>query len=434
MSHRKLHIGMSLAPTWLSGDGWRRQDSRVEDLLDSDFYVDVARRAEAAHLDFVFRPDTLFLSAAALENGPGFTSMDPTVLLAALSRETSHIGLLSTVSTSFFPPYIVARQIQSLNWLSKGRTGWNIVTALDGNDNFGIETMPSAEERYARAAEFTQIVRHLWQSFPADSIVCDRTGGRYADSRRVQPIDHRGPFFNVKGPLTLPGYDRAPLPLIQAGASPAGRDFAASVADAVFASAPDMQAAIDLRRDLRARAETHGRSADDILVLPGLSLYLAQTRRQAEELFAETHQRTARVKALANLKAMTGLEVTDWPDDRPVTLADLPPLPSQPRSRTHLDLLLRAIERDTPRLGELLKRPELIGSAHWQVIGTVDDAFDTITAWSEADAIDGFVTLPGGSVDCLHRSINELIPRLAQAGHFRKAYGSDTFYGHLKEK
>ena len=213
------------------------------------------------------------------------------MLLATLARETTHIGLLSTVSTMFMPPYILARQIMSLHWLSNGRAGWNIVTALDGNHNFGLDAMPSSDERYARAAEFTEVVKLLWESFPEAALKRDRQSGRFTDIAVVRPIDHQGRHYKVKGPLNLPAYARAPVPLIQAGASETGRHFASSIADAIFASTPDRQAAIALRADLRRRARQHGRAADDIRLLPGLSLYLAPTRQEARDLYEFTHKR-----------------------------------------------------------------------------------------------------------------------------------------------
>lgn len=361
---RRLHIGMSLAPTWLSGEGWRRLDSNVEMIYSEEFYLDIARRAEAAKLDFVFRPDTLFLDPRALETGPGFGSLDPTLLLAALARQTRHIGLITTISTTFNPPYVVARQLQTLNWLSRGRVGWNIVTALDGNENFGLPAMPSAEERYERAAEFTQVVRRLWASYPQEALKQDRESGRYGDPSQVQPIDHDGACFSVKGPLNLPAYDAAPIPLIQAGASPTGRDFAATVADAIFASTPDRGAAVELRDDLRRRALGHGRRADDIRVLPGLSLFLAPNRAEARALFAQTHARTDAARKLAAIRDMTGLDLSHWPDDRRITAADLPPATQARRSRTHAELLIRLIRNEEPRLADLLTRPEVHGSAH----------------------------------------------------------------------
>ncbi|NIF26734.1 NtaA/DmoA family FMN-dependent monooxygenase [Pantoea sp. Tr-811] len=427
-----LHIGMSLAPTWLSGEGWRRPDSRVETLFGSDFALDIARRSEAAHLDFVFRPDVSCVVADALESGSGFTSLDPTLLLAALTRETSRIGLVTTISTTFFPPYLVARQLQSLNWLSQGRVGWNIVTALQGHENFGLAAMPSAEERYARAAEFTEVVQRLWRSFPQQALLIDRANGRYADPAQVQAIAHEGDFHKVQGPLNLPEQG-ARIPLIQAGASDSGRDFAARVADIVFAPTPDQEAAAELRRDLSRRAERHGRNAADIRLLPGLSLFLADTREEARELFMATHARVDVARKHASIKQMTGLDLAAWPSDRRIHASDLPPLQLQPgASRTHVGLLRRLIERESLLPSELLMRPEVLSAAHWQVIGTVDDAVDEIADWAEAGVMDGFIAAPGGSFGSVYRFLDEVVPRLVERGLFRARYQGSTFAEHLR--
>jgi FMN-dependent oxidoreductase (nitrilotriacetate monooxygenase family) len=435
MGHsRKLHIGMSLTPTWLSGNGWRRDDSGIEGGLTTEFYLDIARRAEAAKLDFVFRPDTLFVNTVLLGKGGGFTGLDSTLLLASLARETSHIGLLSTVSTMFMPPYILARQIMSLHWLSNGRAGWNIVTALDGYQNFGLDSMPSSEERYARAAEYTEVVRLLWQSFPEAALLRDKQSGAMTDATQVKTIDHVGPHFRVKGPLNVAGYGRAPVPLVQAGASEPGREFATQVADAIFASTPDMEAAVDLRHDLRSRAERHGRNADDIRLLPGLSLYLAASRAEAFDLFRETHAGADRGRKVAHIRNLTGLDLETWPDDRRVQVSDLPVMPPTSGSRTHGDLLRRLIARETLTVAELLERPEVNGSGHWRIIGTIDDAATEIMRWTTAGAIDGFVLTPGGSTSCMRMALSDLMPRLSEIGLLRKDYTGDTFAHHLSER
>ena len=429
-----LHIGLSIAVTWLTGDAWRRADSGVEEIFSSAFYVDLAKRAEAAKLDFLFRPDTLFLDPEAARRSPGFSSLDPSVLLAAIAGETDFIGLVSTASTTFYPPYVVARQLQSLNWLSKGRAGWNIVTSLDGAANFGLDRMPSSEERYRRAAEFTEVVRALWCSYPGDAVTIDRASGLYADPARVAPIDHDGAAFRVRGPLNVPAFGSDAIPLFQAGASPAGRDFAASVADAIFAAAPDRDAGAELRSDLRRRMAGHGRDPDALLVLPGLSLYLAPTRREAEELFAETHARQDAARIFKAIEAMIGLDLSDAPLDHRLTGASLPEPDPAVRSRTHADLLRRYIAREEPTVGELLKRPEVVGSAHWRVVGTVDDALRDIAAWADAGAADGFIALPGGSRQSLDLLLEELVPRLAESGRFRRDYGGATLAAHLRER
>ncbi|MGY0587813.1 MAG: NtaA/DmoA family FMN-dependent monooxygenase [Paraglaciecola chathamensis] len=426
-----LHIGMSLAPTWLSGDSWRRDDSRVEELYSLPFYQTIAAKAEAAHLDFLFLPDTLFLDKQAVQGGGGFAGLDPTLVLAALSQATSHIGLLTTASTTFGNPYLLARQLQTMNWLTQGRIGWNIVTALGGQPNFGLEVMPSSDERYQKAHEFTEVVQALWNSFPSDALVRDRKGV-FADARQIQAIDHQGDFYQVAGPLNTPQYP-ADIPLIQAGASNTGRQFAASIAHAVFAATPDMSVAKDLRHDLRERARALGRSADDIRVLPGLSLYLATTRDEAEALYLATHKRVDVTRKIGFIEECTGMSLSQWPMDKPITEHDLPEKRGKVRSQTHADLVTRLIKREHLTLEALLKRPEVIGSAHWQVIGTVDDAFNAISEWHDQGAIDGFICTPGGSWGSVDLALTQLMPRLAEAGRLRSEYKHTTFMGHLTE-
>lgn len=428
-----LHIGLSLAPTWQSGDAWRRADSDIEGIYSADFAVDLARRAEAAHLDFVFRPDVCAVNESQLDAGSGFACLDPSILLAAVSQHTSRIGLVSTVSTTWNPPYVVARQLQSLNWVSRGRIGWNIVTALQGHENFGLSAMPSADERYRRAAEFTQVVRQLWDSFPADSLLIERDTGRYADATRVRPIDHEGEHFRVRGPLNMPQF-AARIPLIQAGASQSGRDFAAAVADVVFAPTPDLQAAQDLRDDLSLRALRHGRDPAEVRLLPGLSLYLADTREQAREIFMHTHGRLDRTRKLQQIREMTGLDVSNWPDDQPITPADLPAPPPSPASRTHSHLLRRLLARESLTVSELLLRPEVISAAHWQVIGTAQDAVESIQAWAASGAIDGFIAAPGGSVGSIALFLERVMPELVERGLFRRDYHGQTFMEHLGQQ
>ncbi|WP_134637032.1 LLM class flavin-dependent oxidoreductase, partial [Pseudomonas aeruginosa] len=251
---------------------------------------------------------------------------------------------------------------------------------------------------------------------------------------RVHPVDHDGEFLKVKGPLNLPAFGEARIPLVQAGASESGRDFAASVADLVFAPTPDKEAALELRRDLSRRAERHGRSPRDVRLLPGFSLYLAESREEAREIFMQTHARLDRTRKFATIRQMLGLDLSDWPLDRPISAADLPPPVANPGSRTHTDLLRRLIERETLRLDQLLLRPEVVSAAHWQVIGTVDDAVEQIVDWAAAGAMDGFIAAPGGSVGSLRLFLEQVVPRLVEKGLFRERYSATTFAGHLAEE
>ncbi|PWC14540.1 NtaA/DmoA family FMN-dependent monooxygenase [Brenneria corticis] len=430
-ANRQLCIGLSIAVTWLSGNGWRRADSRVEEIYSADFYLDLARRAENAKLDFLFRPDVMFIDPLRAAQSPSFSSLDPMVLLAAIAGETRRIGLVSTASTTFLPPYLVARQLQSLNWISQGRAGWNVVTALDGNRNFGLDRASAADERYEKALEFTEVVRRLWQSYPHEALTLDRRKGEYAQADRLRPINHRGRFFSVQGPLNVPDPGSGAIPLFQAGASDRGRDFAARIADGVFAATPDIAAGVELRRDLRRRAQAHGRHPDAIRVLPGLSLYLGKTRREARDLYQETQANQTPAAQYARIRDMLGIDLSRLPPDRPVTPQMLPAPPEPPPSQTHADLLRRLIERERPTISQLLMRPEVTGSAHWLVVGTAEDALNDIVARAAAGAADGFIALPGGSPASLDLLFDELIPRLAERGLFRRDYSGGTLRQHL---
>lgn len=428
---RRLHIGLSLSPTWLRGNGWRRPDSRVEEMFSSDFYLDAARKAERAKLDFVFKPDALFLYTGVLGEEPGFSSLDPLVLMTTLARETSRIGLVTTASTTFNPPYVVARQLQSLDQVSAGRAGWNSVTSLDGNKNFGLPEMPSSEDRYAQAREFIDVVRRLCESYPSDALIVARESGRFADPDRVHSIDHVGTHFTVAGPLTVPACQPGPLPLFQAGGSPSGLDFAARFADAVFAATPDIRSGVELRDDLRRRAVAHGRDADAIRVLPGLSLYLGETPREARELYLESQAHQDDERKLRAITTMLGVDVSGLAQDQPIPTSLLPDMVPRARSTAHAELLRRVVTQEQPTLAELLRRPEVTSAGHWTIVGTVADAIEEIAERATAGAADGFIALPGGSWGSLEIFVEQVIPALVKEGLFREEYTGTTLRDHL---
>ncbi|WP_010277984.1 NtaA/DmoA family FMN-dependent monooxygenase [Paenibacillus senegalensis] len=433
---RQLSIGLSLTATWKKGDNEKQQKDTGEgddlDPFSNDLFVKLAKMAERAKLDFVFKPDALFLQANGQGHSSRFASLDPTLMLTSIARETERIGLVTTVSTSFNPPYIVARQLQSLHWLSQGRAGWNIVTSLGGSENFTSEPMPSSEERYEKAIEFTGIVCKLWASYPYDAL---RAGGAASEGnadRRIEAIHHSGKYFHVEGPLNLPAHPSGTPPLFQAGASDSGRNFAALVADAIFASIPDMASGIELREDLRKRAVAHGRSPDAVRVLPGLYFFLADTRSEAQEMFEKAHAHLTPERRRASVRSILGLDLEGLSPDQQVT-ADMLPDASEPvRSRTHADLLRKYIVNRQPTVGELLSRPEVVNSAHWVAVGTVEDVMQEMITWFEAGAMDGVIALPGGSLHSLELFLEELVPRLAEQGLFRSEYTGKTLREHLR--
>lgn len=417
-----LIAGLSLASTWLSGSAWRRADSQAERHHDVDLYVELARRAERACLDFVFRPDTVFLDPLSQVQGPGTSALDPTLLLACVARATRHIGVVTTLSTSFQEPFHIARTLESLQIISAGRAAWNLVTGLEGQGNFGHRPFLKAAARYRQAEESLQVVQALLGSHPAAALQLDRKGGRYADAQAIQPIHHRGTHFQVQGPLTLPAGRFGRLPIFQAGASEDGRAFAARHADAVFAAVPTLDAARELRTALQQRALQDGRGAGAVRVFPGLSLYLAPTRDEAQALFDRAHEHLGRSQRLARLASILGIAVDGIASDRRLDPDDFPE-PNQPvRSRTHAELLRRRIASDRPHLDELLGWPEVISSAHWQVVGTPNDAVEQILSWQSVGAIDGLIALPGGSLGSVGLFLDQVVPGLQSAGRLKRSY------------
>ena len=411
MTRAPLAVGLSLSPTWMRGDAWRRPDSRAEDLFESDLYVDVARAAEGAGVDFVFKPDVLMVDPGALEHSFGMATLDPVVMLATLARETSRVGLVSTASSTFAPPYLVAREIQSLDRVSRGRAGLNVVTSLGGQQNFGLDQMPPSDERQAAAHRWLDTVRRLWASFPADALVVDREAGRYADPARLATLD--GP---VRGPLGTPAVARGRIPILQAGGSPAGRDFAAQHADAVFAAAPTLASALEQRGDLRRRAVGHGRAAGDVRVLPGLSLHLAPTRAEAERLHEASVSAAETGRTLAGLSRLLGTDLADLPRDRPIP-GDV--LPAGAREDDGPVGALAALIARGVTPAALVRTPEAAPSLHWTVVGTPDDAVAQVRDRVAAGAIDGFIALPGGSWESLRLFTDEVMPALADEGLIR---------------
>ncbi|RVU82860.1 LLM class flavin-dependent oxidoreductase [Leucothrix sargassi] len=431
-TQRTLCVGMSLATTWLSGNAWRKENSRVEEIYNIEYYIELAQKAELAKMDFVFFPDSLFIDTNVVAHSAGFSALDPTLSLASIAQSTHSIGLLTTASTTFYEPYIVARQLQTLHHISKGRAAWNVVTALDGYANFGLSIMPDTETRYARAAEFVEAVEALWHSFPQEALVLDRNKGCYANPSLIRAADYQGQHVSSKGPLSVPAHPAGDVPLFQAGASEKGKAFAAKIAAGVFAATPDKEVAKELRTELKNRAAALGRDPNDIRLMPGLNLYLASTREDAQALYQETSTDQMRERQRRLISDSLGVDL-DGLGENDVVSASMMGEMKQVRSKSHSLLVRRLVEKETMTLAELFKRPEVSASGHWQVIGTVEDAVKAIVSWAEDGAIDGFIALPGGNEACFDLICHELMPALANLGWFREEYSGSTFLSHLQQ-
>ncbi|WP_459500570.1 NtaA/DmoA family FMN-dependent monooxygenase [Bacillus sp. C1] len=432
MSREKpLCIGLCLIP------GKRnKQDPQIETAMDKiyramDEQIKLAQRAEKAKLDFVFKADYLFAHPDMIARTRDTVVVDPTLLFTAIARETQKIGLVTTASTSFNPPYILARQLQSLHWISNGRAGWNVVTSVDGAENFGNRGMPPSEERYAKAAECTEVVRKLWRSYPYEVLQAENEEIAAVIKEMVKPIEHEGEFFRVKGALNIPAHPSGEMPLFQAGASESGRNFAASIANGIFAAMPDVEIGVELRRDLRERATQNGRGPDAIRVLPGLYFFIGDTHEEAKERHRKAHGHLTLEWRYNSVETILGLNLRELSLNERVTANILPDVNQPVRSKTHANLLRRFIIQHEPTVEQLLERPEVVGAAHWVAIGTPEEVFQQIMERVEAGAIDGFIAIPGGPSKSLDLFLSDVIPLFVKAGLFRKDYTGSTLREHL---
>lgn len=429
---RGLHLGISISNAWTGGTAWRRPDSRAEDLYTAALYLDIARKAEAAKLDFVFRADGVYLDRERLERHPGGL-LDPVPLLAAISSVTTRIGLVGTASTSFDEPYNLARAFGTLDLLSGGRAGWNIVTSQVGERNYGQSEVAEHEERYARAQEFVDVARALWSSWPREAIVLDREHGRYADPSAVHPIDHDGRFFRVEGPLTNPSSPQDRPALFQAGASDRGRDFAARNADAIFAAAADFDVAHDLYHDVKARAIRFGRAADDIKVLPGAHIYLGETEDAARALYREIREDDDIAEGFDRLNRVFGIDFQQFELDAVVPPEAIPEIDSLRTSRTHAELLRRLLVDQALTLRAVLRDHVVVGASHWRIVGSPEQVADEIQGRFQRRVTDGNVFIPGAYPETFDLFFTQVVPILQARGLFRSEYEAPTLRARLAE-
>lgn len=408
---RALLTGFTLAPTWLRGWGWRHPDSRVEEMFAGGPIVEAVTRAERAGFDFAFRPDAQEIDPRRIVDDAGQLGLDPLIQLAALALRTSRIQLVATLSATFAHPFTVARQLVSLEHLAGPRVGWNLVTSLGGDRNHAVPRPETSAGRWRRAAEFVEVVEGLRAGFPPDAVVHDRASGRFTDPSRLRRLDHEGENFRVEGPLTTPSGSADRLPMLQAGGSTAGREFAARHADAVFTAAPREESAAELRDDLILRAQALGRRP--AAVVPGLSLFLGATRDDAWGAFRAaqspaTMARRRDVVAAAMHADLAGLALDDTVPRARLRTPDVP-------LDVRAERLRSAAEHGT--LGALLESPDAVADLHWTVIGTVDDAADAISSRVDRGTIDGFIAFPGGSWASVELACDALLPELRQRGH-----------------
>jgi FMN-dependent oxidoreductase (nitrilotriacetate monooxygenase family) len=429
---RQLHLNLFFHSRGHHEASWRHPGSSALALTDIRYYQDLAQRAEAAHFDSIFLADQLALGEDVAQAAR--TWLEPITVLAALAVSTSRIGLIATASTTYTEPFNLARQFASLDHISNGRVAWNIVTSwlATAARNFGGTGQVSHADRYARGEEFMTVVKALWDSWAADAVVDNRAGGRYADPGRIRPINHRGDFYQVAGPLNLPRCPQGRPVLVQAGSSDTGRRFAARHADAVFTAHMEKATAQEFYADLKALAAAEGRAPEQVLILPGLSPMIASTEAEAQCLAREVNELSDTEvgrKRLSN--RFGGHDFSHLPLDRPLAPEDFPDPGSVEAARSRTEVIINFVRRENATLRQLLAY--LAGArGHFTAAGTPEQIADLIEDCFKDGAADGFNIMPPLLPAQLDVFSAEVIPILQRRGLFRTEYAGTTLREHYR--
>jgi FMN-dependent oxidoreductase (nitrilotriacetate monooxygenase family) len=428
---RQLHLNLFVQSRGHHEASWRHPLSSPLALTDIGYLQDLARRAEAACFDSIFLGDTLALGE---DMQAPQAWLEPITVLAALAVTTTRVGLIATASTTYTEPFNLARQFASLDHISNGRIGWNIVTSWlpAAARNFGGAGSPAHEERYARGEEFLAVANALWDSWAEDAVLDDRAAGLYARADRIRPILHKGEYYDVAGPLNMPRCPQGRPVLVQAGSSETGRRFAARHAEAVFTAHMEKGTAQAFYADLKALAAAEGRDASQVHILPGLSPMIASTEAEARRLEQEANELADPEIGRRRLSSrFGGHDFSHLKLDQVLSVEDFPDPATVEAARSRAEVIVGFVRRQKPTLRQLLA--SLAGArGHLTIAGTPEQVADLMQDWFSDGAADGFNLMPPVLPHMLEVFCAEVIPLLQRRGLFRTAYDGTTLRAHLR--
>jgi len=411
--------------------GWRHPDAANDALCDVAYFQHLAQTAERGLFDAVFMADYVGYHPskgadvfACLET----PKLDPAIVLSHISAVTSRIGLLGTASTTYSQPYDVARRFASLDHLSHGRAGWNIVTSTMENEahNYGKPAHLGHAERYAMAAEFVDVARLLWDTWEEGAVTANKATGRYTDPAKIHALGHKGEHFSVAGPLTVPRPPQGHPVLVQAGASATGMRFAARYAEVIFTSHPSIETAKTFRSEMRELAVAEGRSADSIKIMTAITPIIGATTEEALATQAWLDGAIPGPVAIGKLEGLLGnFDLSGYDPEGP-----LPEIPPSTLSQSTRDRVVELAAAENLSIVELARRVAA-GRTSRTAVGTASQIADELEQWFTSGAADGFVIsapfLPGG----LELFVDQVVPELQRRGLFRTQYEGTTLRENL---
>ena len=425
-----MHLGAFMRPVSIHTAAWRYPGAYADANFNFAHYQQFIATLERGCFDAFFMADHLAvmnMPEAALKRSATVTSFDPMTLLPALAVTTKHIGLIATASTTYNDPYHIARKFASLDHISNGRAGWNVVTSVNPQEakNFGFDEHMPHDERYRRAREFYDVVTGLWDSWDDDAFVRDQASGIYFDPAKLHVLDHHGEYLDVRGPLNVARPIQGWPVIVQAGASEAGRALAAATAEVVFGGANNLDDARAYYDDIKSRMATIGRPAESLKILPGAFVVVGDTRSQAQDMKARLDSLVHPDSGIATLSVLLGTDVSGLDREAP-----LPPLAASNASQSGQQKLIDMARRDKLTVGQLA---QYVGGSFssLEIVGTATDIADEMQAWFEQGGCDGFNVmfpfLPAG----LDGFVDRVIPELQRRGLFRSHYEGATLRENL---
>ena len=421
---RQMHLGVFVLGTGNHSAGWRYEGAFTSH-MELPAMQAIARIAERGRFDLVFISDSMAMNPT---DHPSFMCrFEPTTLITALAACTTHVGLGATVSTSFSEPFNVARIFGSIDHITGGRAAWNVVTSSNPTValNFSMEEHLDHELRYARANEFVDVVRGLWDCWDDGAIVADRASGRFIDATKVRPLNHVGQFFKVRGPVNMARCPQGHPVIIQAGGSPSGLELAARTADVVFSVVQELEPAKVAYADLKGRMAKYGRAPDEMAVLPGVMPIIGDSDAQAREILAKLQSWITPTNATTLVASRIGYDVSGHPLDGPV-----PPPPLSQGSRTFHSVLYEMARRENMTLRDLYNLTAA-ARGHWVICGTPCGIADTLEQWFVERAADGFNILPAWFPDAFDDFVDRVVPELQRRGLFRQDYAGTMLRDHF---
>jgi FMN-dependent oxidoreductase (nitrilotriacetate monooxygenase family) len=427
---REMKLGMFYWPCGHHIAAWRHPEAIPDSGANLPHIVKLAQLAEEGLFDLFFMADSVSFwrgSLDAMIRDSYGAWIEPFTLLTALSQHTRHLGLVCTGTTTYDQPYLLARRFASLDLVSGGRAGWNLVTS--GNraeaDSFGLAKHIDKPDRYRRGREFACAVRGLWNSYEDGAFLRDPASGRYLDPSKLHVLEHKGEFYGVRGPLNVPPSPQGEPVMVQAGASEDGKELAAELAEVVFGVQATIAGAKAFYADVKSRMPAYGRDPESLKIMPGLFPCIGRTRAEAQAKFDQLQDLIVPEVGLQLLSNRLGYDLAGHDVDGP-----LPEIPRDGLSSSRIELFVEMSRREQLSIRDLYRR--IAGArGHYQFIGTPVELADLMEQWVSERACDGFNIMPPVFPASLRDFVDLVIPELQRRGLYRRAYESTTLRGNL---